>query len=305
MRVILAIDGSAAANLALDAVAALPWPEGTTIMVLAAVEPRGLLLKSPLIATLPSDVNAIEQRMVETLEPTLEAAERALARPGRTVERAIRHGRAASMIVDEARQLAADLIVVGSRGHGTLDRMLLGSVSAEVVDHAPCPVLVARAGPLESVLVADDGSPSAAAAVDLLERWPIFRQLPVTVASVAETAFPIPGGMAPGYYEEMIEAYPEAVVEVRTAVENRATRTAERLTAAGYRADVEVRDGDPPKEIVHLATERRTGLIVIGTRGHTGLARALLGSVARNVLLHAPCSVLVVREPHEKGKRSS
>ena len=40
----------------------------------------------------------------------------------------------------------------------------------------------------------------------------------------------------------------------------------------------------------------RTGLLVLGTRGNTGLRRLLLGSVARNVLLHAPCSVLIVRE---------
>ena len=50
---------------------------------------------------------------------------------------------------------------------------------------------------------------------------------------------------------------------------------------------------------MRLATERSIGTIVIGTRGHTGLARLFLGSVARNVLLHAPCSVLVVRE--QKG----
>ena len=40
----------------------------------------------------------------------------------------------------------------------------------------------------------------------------------------------------------------------------------------------------------------RTGLLVLGTRGNTGIKRLLLGSVARNVLLHAPCSVLIVRE---------
>ena len=54
-------------------------------------------------------------------------------------------------------------------------------------------------------------------------------------------------------------------------------------------------EGDPAAEIVRFATERGIGTIVMGTRGHTGLARLVLGSVARNVLLHAPSSVLVVR----------
>ena len=47
-------------------------------------------------------------------------------------------------------------------------------------------------------------------------------------------------------------------------------------------------------------------MLVLGTRGHTGLRRLLLGSVARNVLIHAPCSVLIVREtvvPPTNGKR--
>ena len=56
------------------------------------------------------------------------------------------------------------------------------------------------------------------------------------------------------------------------------------------------RSGDPAHEIVAYAKEQQSGLLVLGTRGHTGLRRLMLGSVARNVLLHAPCSVLVVRE---------
>jgi nucleotide-binding universal stress UspA family protein len=55
-------------------------------------------------------------------------------------------------------------------------------------------------------------------------------------------------------------------------------------------------EGDPATEIVRFAAERKVGTIVMGTRGHTGLARLILGSTARNVLLHASCSVLVVRE---------
>ena len=74
---------------------------------------------------------------------------------------------------------------------------------------------------------------------------------------------------------------------------------ADRLNEAGLVATTILRSGTPAEEIVAVARERGADCVVIGTRGHTGLARLILGSVARNVLHHAPCSVLVVREKAE------
>ena len=70
-------------------------------------------------------------------------------------------GRPGTVIVDEAQAMAADLVVLGSRGHGRIATMLLGSTAAEVVDHAPCPVLVARGDRFAPLAFADDGSPAA------------------------------------------------------------------------------------------------------------------------------------------------
>ena len=50
---------------------------------------------------------------------------------------------------------------------------------------------------------------------------------------------------------------------------------------------------------VRMAVEGEADLIVMGSRGRTGLTRAFLGSVARNVLVHAPCSVLIARRSRE------
>ena len=57
---------------------------------------------------------------------------------------------------------------------------------------------------------------------------------------------------------------------------------------------MKVRSGYVPQELIDAASEAKADLIVIGSRGETGMRRALLGSVARSVLYQAPCSVLIV-----------
>ncbi len=64
----------------------------------------------------------------------------------------------------------------------------------------------------------------------------------------------------------------------------------------GVNADAGVREGDAATEILAAAAEFDADLIVMGTRGKTGLTQLILGSVARNVVSHATCSVMVVRD---------
>ena len=176
--------------------------------------------------------------------------------------------------------------------------MLLGSVSAEVVDHAPCPVLVARDERLGAVILADDGSPHARAAEAVVTAWPLFSGLPITVATVVEDGFPFASAVAPLHYTETMTGYVAALeAERRTTAQECEAAAAGRLRKAGFDATAEVREGDPGRISSSPAlASTGPGLIVVGTRGQSGQRRLILGSVARKVLLHAPCSVLVVRE---------
>lgn len=63
----------------------------------------------------------------------------------------------------------------------------------------------------------------------------------------------------------------------------------------GVEVEFLIRKGEPAEEIINVAKELSIDLVVVGSQGHTSLASAPIGSVAQNVVNHAPCPVLVVR----------
>ncbi len=302
MRVLFATDGSRSADRARDLLGRLSWPAGTRFCVVCALEPRGELFVAPWMMPAAEELDTVESELLRHADVTLDDAVRTLETPGREVERLTLRGRPASAIVDEARAWQADLLVLGNRGHGPIASMVLGSVSAEVVDHAPCPVLVVRDEQIDSIVLAEDGSPGAARAALALRTWPVFRGLPVDVISVAETAVPWNAGMAAGLYDEVMVSYAQDVETARASTRALAQESADLLRSAGAAAVPHLLEGDPAHEIVEFARARPRSLVLVGTRGHGGLARLVLGSVARNVLLHTPGSVLVVREMVGGGK---
>jgi nucleotide-binding universal stress UspA family protein len=176
MRILLAVDGSGSSDRARDLVAALPWSEGGRVRIVSVAPTGADLMGTPWPIATVSDDPDLESEALRIHRDALDAAEREIrsARSDLIIESRLLRGRAASVIVEEARQMSADLVVVGHRGHGRWESILLGSVSAEVVDHAPCPVLVARDERLGPIVLADDGSPYARAA----GRWSSVAALP-------------------------------------------------------------------------------------------------------------------------------
>src|SRR5450759_3941693 len=289
MRVLIGYDGSESADQAVTLAAGLAWPAGTECRILTACGPvlatyqPGMFVDA---ATLQSIYDA-QQQDAERL--ALAASER-IDRPDLSVATEVVFGRPATSILDVADRLAPDLLVVGSRGLGPLTSALLGSVSEELVDHAPCPVLVARGIELRRIVLAEDGSPDARAASTLLLRWPIFRGCEVRVVSVAE----IPD-LRKTTTEPAGTAAQRVAQKALATADEVARTTADRLSRAGLSADTSVRQGDPTAEILAAAGDWSADLIIIGTRGQTGLTRLLHGSVARKILEHARCSVLIER----------
>ena len=92
------------------------------------------------VPTFGADIKEVANAATTALEATLQGT---IPDPGSVeVERRVVQGRPAAVLVDEARE--ADLLVVGSRGHGGFAGLLLGSVSQQCAHHAACPVVIIR-----------------------------------------------------------------------------------------------------------------------------------------------------------------
>ena len=298
MRVLLAYDASGGAEEAVALASALRWPAGSAVRVVAVIEPSAALVPAvPLTTAGLVTSPEIEAQIREQLASDVDGVVRRLKTANLAAEGVVLNGRAASVIVDEARRFSADVVVAGSRGHGPIATLVLGSVSAELVDHATCPVLVARGRSAKRVLLASDGSAFASHAESLVAAWPMFEEADIRVISVAEVVRPWHTGLAPSMYRQVVEAYASDLAKAKTEQDAVARGAVERLTAAGRSADAKLRVGDAAAEIIDEASSWGADLVVLGSRGLTGLSRIVLGSVARNVLQGTHTSVLIVHAP--------
>ncbi len=177
-----------------------------------------------------------------------------------------------SIIINVAEKNGCELIVMGRRGRTGIARVAMGSVTAKVVGHAPCDVLVVpRECSLDfkTILVATDGSTHGDAA--------------------AAEAIAMAGKVG-GSIIAMSVAASDSTAQ--TAADNVA-KVKQMAEAAGISCDTRTSTGKAYVQIVETAGEEKADLIVIGCHGKGGLKKLLMGSVAERVIGHATCSVLV------------
>lgn len=147
MKILVAYDGSAASDAAIDTVLHRPWPADTEVRLL-------MVLETPLLYPMG---DGIEVYPMLTEQATHAAREQASARlrtalerlrkgaPGLRADSELREGVVKTTLLAALKEWGADLAIVGSHGHRALGRLFLGSVSHALVTHAPCNVEVVRA----------------------------------------------------------------------------------------------------------------------------------------------------------------
>jgi nucleotide-binding universal stress UspA family protein len=297
MRAVIAFDGSESAYAALDLGASLAWPAGSEVRLLWVV-PHQVELNAmygawPVPETANVDLESV--MAAESLRALNDVSGR-FERPGLAVSCSVLTGHAAEAVCTDAASFGAKLIIVGSRGHGILASALLGSVSAAIVDHSPCPVLVARTNSVRRILLGVDGSPAAGVACDIVSSS-LFSGAAVSAIAVADTRMPWWVGLPAMARTEITPALADAAQAARATASLRAQWAKEAAEAASCQVSAEVREGDPASVLIAAAEAGDIDLIALGSRGYTGLRRMALGSVARAILLHAHCSVLIAHAP--------
>jgi nucleotide-binding universal stress UspA family protein len=146
MKILLAVDGSDCSDAAAEELAKRPWPPQSEVRVITAVEipaPVGMepwAMSPDYFENLEITVRQAAQAILEsTLLKLKTITDKTLK-----ISSEIIQGSPAQVIVDEAEHWGADLIIMGSRGLGVWNRLLLGSVSNAVIHHAKCSVEVVR-----------------------------------------------------------------------------------------------------------------------------------------------------------------
>ena len=188
--------------------------------------------------------------------------------------------------------VGADQIVVGSHGTGRFARLLIGSVGSRVAEHAPCPAVVVRGrrqnGP---VVVGVDNSPHSDAALEYGFAYADRHGLPLVALHVypPDYVYPMTPYPMPAYRAEEERARMRA--GALRAAEHSLGNWTEKYPQVSVRADVA--EGGAAEKLVEGS--RTASLLVVGTRGHGGLAGMLLGSVSQAVLRHADSPVVVAR----------
>lgn len=200
----------------------------------------------------------------------------------------IQAGATHRMLLDNAAELGADLIVVGSSE--TPGRVLRGNTTDRVLRQATCPVWIATGEselPPRRTLAPVDLSPLSESC--LLAGLELLDALPEGASSVVDTLFVLTDEER----ESSTQFTPE---QIERLANEELARFVERLRSANRHPirHRQVRVGEIRAEVLREIEQTPTDLVLLGTHGRSGFERLLLGSVASDLATHAPCDVLIV-----------
>lgn len=311
IKILIAYDGSACAEAALDDLRRAGLPDAAEVVVMSVNElwlpatppliygmspvagpaytPTGLTEtftdESPAIVAAQSLADRAAKRLRSNFPKWLISTQVAVGSPRRELMR-------------YADEWKPDLIVVGSQGHSMLGRLVLGSVSQGVLTDASCSVRIAR-GRVEEpdspvrIIVGVDGSKASAAAVREMatRRWS-----PKSEVRVIAVTDPLTPGLIGSLIPPVRSFVEESNQEDRKWLKELLHKSYEQLKPLGIKESTEILEGDPRRVLVETAEAWGADCIFLGSVGFRNrFERFVLGSVSASVAARAHCSVEIVR----------
>ena len=144
MKILLAVDGSKYTDVVVNSVIGRTWPEGSDVRVISVAHTIPYIT-DPLLIGLACQLDLEKAEVARATKLAAEVAKKIMHKaPGLKVSTTVPSGSPKNLIVEEAENWKADLIMLGSHGYGPAHRLVLGSVSQAVVTHAHCSVEVVR-----------------------------------------------------------------------------------------------------------------------------------------------------------------
>lgn len=294
MHIMLMTDGSACAEGAAGFLAGFNFSSQDEITVIHAIQDVPFDNRDSYYAGLKQVREEIAPRILDLTTDKLKRAKAA-------VHAEFVEGHPDEAILARAVQSDVDLIAMGGRGTQSMRSFLIGNVTRSVSINALRSIFVIKqpqwqkSGPLK-ILFATDGSNAAGAAGKLLASIPFPEGSEVFLLHVSVSA-----------YMDIPERF---TLEVDDKIKNIVAHTREeeyrqaetmlkeaRTPLIGKFQSLKdvTRSGNPPEEILHVANEIGADVIAVGSSGMRGV-KGMLGSVSRNILGHAECSVLIAKQ---------
>lgn len=212
--------------------------------------------------------------------------------PGTRLESRVLSGTLPATLADYAAESGAGMMVVATHGRTGLSRWLLGSVSERLLRASPCPVLIARGGQalgqpnLRRLLVA----------VDLSEHSRTALHVAGVIAERLQAELEVLYVWAAPFYEEADHHFDAELFErIRQSARAELDEfVASAQLPAALALQVNIVSGTPGQRIAERIQASTPDLLVLGTHGHGGFRRLVMGSVAEATVRYAACAALVV-----------
>lgn len=271
-EIVVGIDGSESSRAALRWAARVADAQGATVRVVTSWQYPARAGSPTGPSELPGPVE-MDRRTTDALRRILDEE---LGAGADQLQMHVGRGPAAGVLLAEADRPGVDMVVLGARGLGGFDRLLLGSVTQQCIEHSPRPVVVLRGeqasveGPIVIGLDGSDGSELALSwAIDLAD----------------DTGSEVVAVHAPG-----AGASNAVLEEAEHALEDWCRPIRER----GIPHQRRIEGGEARTALTRVADEADAALLVVGTRGLGSVQGLLLGSVAGYAVQHAARPIAVV-----------